>query len=591
MFVNFSSSKVNADYINLDKNKQKQTLKLNGLKVDTVSFSGIKKLTVIDDETRDKVAEKIRTATSGFRDLYDPANKNKNCLFSAPVIENITQATCAHYVDDAKAKNKKTYKNVIVGGDTRTTTAVMAKNITNQMLNNGFNVIRPKDDFIIPTPVLALAAKELQTNGILLSPSHNPWEETEPKSGNKYAYGGYNFITDQATVAPPAITKTIADNVALLGKNPDLNAKISDKKGKVEFYDFYKLYEKQLDKKVKIDWKSIKDANILIGYDGIEGTGSKYFPRLLADHGINLQVKMDSKKKGPNPTAANMQDVTDAVMNKQHENNLKVALSTDGDSDRFGVVDEKGAFISPTDVILLTAYHMVKNGRAEKGDGTLIRSHATSSVIDAFAENNGLNVLQTPVGFKYVGEEMLALEKGNKKYGPALVGGEESGGLTIKDHIPEKDGFIALFMMLELMAKEKKPLGEILKDIKETLPAFKVTRSDYSFGAKEENKDAFVNGFNEYFNGEKEEFGGMKIDLKKTKETDEELRSFNKKGDGLKIYFEDKSSILIRKSGTEPIAKVYFDIRGKDNEDAENKYAQLNETVKEIADRFEGKLK
>lgn len=590
MLVTFSSSLQGVNNVNYAKQKTAHTVKLYSLPVDTVSFTGNKDYS-LDRETSLQVSEKIRTSTSGYRALYDPSDKNKDCIFSKKIIRAITQAAAAHYAEGAK--KKPSYKDIIVGGDTRTTTSIMADIITKQMLENGFNVVRPKDDFIIPTPVLALAAKKLDTNGILLSPSHNPWMEVEPKSSESYAYGGYNFVTDEATVAPPAITHIFASNVEKLGLNQELNAKVSDKPGKVKYYDFYTTYKKHLDKEVKVDWDAIRKANILIGYDGIEGTGSRYFPRLLTDKKIPLQICMDTHKKGPNPTAENMKDVTEAVMKKDHSNNLRVALSTDGDSDRFGIVDEKGNFISPTDVILLTAYHMVKNGRAGKEGGTLIRSHATSSIIDAFADNNGLKVMQTPVGFKYVGEEMLALKKGDKKkgFGPALVGGEESGGLTIKDHIPEKDGFIALLMILELMAKEQKPVGEILKNIKDNLPVFKVTRSDYSFGAKNENKEAFVKEFGKFFNGEEQEIGGMKIDYEKTWETDKELRSFNEKGDGMKIYFEDQSSILIRKSGTEPIARVYFDIRGVDGKEAEEKYSKLNKAVEEIAQTYEGKRK
>jgi len=247
------------------------------------------------------------------------------------------------------------------------------------------------------------------------------------------------------------------------------------------------------------------------------------------------------------------------------------------------LIDENGNFINADDVLLLVLHHMIEN-RGNK-EGKVIRSQATSMQLDLLAEKNGLEVIQTPVGFKYIGEKILDLEKEGV---PTILAGEESGGGTIKGHIPEKDGYAILLMLLEMVAQEGKPVGQILKDVKKDLGAdFKLDRIDFSFN-NQEDKVGIVKEFEKFLTGEATEFAGVKVDLDKTLEEREKIKEFKKNGDGIKLYFEDGSAVLVRQSGTENLARVYIQARGENAEDAAKKFRQFEVAARELGDKYNG---
>jgi len=251
---------------------------------------------------------------------------------------------------------------------------------------------------------------------------------------------------------------------------------------------------------------------------------------------------------------------------KNYDSKLKIGLANDGDSDRFGVVDENGNFISANDVLLLAAYHLNKHKGYNNGN-PIIRSAATSSQLDLLADKLGLKVIVTPTGFKYIGEEMIELEKQGIK---PIICGEESGGLTIGGHIPEKDGFLATLLMAELMAYEKKPIGKILRHIKEDIIGTVVENSCTNYATPD--KFAFIGEFKQIFDdvvrGNRNSVFGMKVDAEKMKSEFAQMCKFKKGGDGVKIFFENGSSVLVRLSGTEDKARVYKEVYSKSPEEA-----------------------
>src|SRR6266498_3441615 len=145
-----------------------------------------------------------------------------------------------------------------------------------------------------------------------------------------------------------------------------------------------------------------------------------------------------------------MRAVRDSIRRRQAD----IGLGLDGDADRFGIVDKDGAWLTPNQILALTLYHLRKN---RGWTGAVVRTVATSHQVDAVAELLGVKVHETPVGFKYIGALMESE--------PIIVGGEESGGLSVKGHVPEKDGILACLLMAELVAMERKPLGQILKQL------------------------------------------------------------------------------------------------------------------------------
>ena len=208
-----------------------------------------------------------------------------------------------------------------------------------------------------------------------------------------------------------------------------------------------------------------------------------------------------------------------------------VGFANDGDSDRFGVINENGEYVSPNEIIAILLIHLKKH---KNFDGPLVKTVGASLLLNKTAEKLGVEVIETAVGFKHVGEAM-------RMYNP-IIGGEESGGLSIKGHIPEKDGILANLLILEAMAYENKSLVELQRDLYDFVGCrFYNDRIDRHLENVQEIKPVLE----EYKN--KTSIGNFKVKNIDTK-------------DGVKLYFDDNSSwMLVRPSGTEPLLRIYFE--------------------------------
>lgn len=543
---------------------------------DSVSFGNAVPIDVVE-----AAAKGLTAGTSGLRgEAYGK-------ILNEKLVRLMSKATSLFVHQKSSGQTPK----ILVGNDTRKFSKEMANVIAQEHSINGVDVY--KIDEPAATPAVALIAREKKVDlGYLLTPSHNPWAD-----------GGINMVTKDATIAPPSVTKLIGSIMIDIAKG-NITVHKSTKAGKITIIDAYKFYKGYLDvaknphtgeKLVDFDAiaKFSKENNLEIYYDSLNGTGQYYMPRLLEEHGIKLSGNLNTMTEGPNPTEKNLREMSSLM--KKSENRLKIGLSTDGDSDRFGILDENGNFISPNDTLLLVAHHLVKNKGCK--NGYMIRSLSTTLQLDAYAKQHGLDIIQTPVGFKYIGEKMLELEKEGKT---VVLGGEESGGATIGGHIPEKDGIIVLLQVLELMSKEKKPLSEILKDIKKSLgKEFIETQTAYKM--TEEAKEAFIGDFDKIFKAVKagktdesilQGLGKvLEIDSQRTVKEFKEMCEFKPDGDGVKLCFNDGSSLTIRKSGTEPIARVYYNILDDTSDGAQRKYQSLQSFVKQIADKHNAVVK
>ena len=517
------------------------------LPYDTVSFKG-RDEKLLSREDGLEAANKLRTSTSGYRAPYGEK-------FNDKFVYSLTQAL-------AQDMQKNGQTTTLVGGDTRQATKKYAPEIVDTFNSQGINVLVPhlsdaKKGEISPvaSPILALTTREYEIPlSVLLTASHNPWED-----------GGYNFLTSEGAVADDARVRPLTDNLEEITKNGKTKPKTTDYVGKKIYIDPYNIYKDYLDEKQFVDFEKIKDAGIDIFYEDFGGTGGYYFPKLMEDYGIKIKKALSSKTDGPNPIERNMKNLAREV--KSSNNPLKIGLANDGDSDRFGVIDENGNFVSVTDVLTLCAYHLIKN----KGmtSGTIIKNDATSNKLDAMAkyfndQGYDIDIEQTPVGFKFLGGKMLELENSEK---PAIIAGEESGGLTIRGHIPEKDGFLALSILLDLVATENKPLGEILSEINEKIDGDYHSNCVNMKFKTEEAKENALKHFEKYFEGDIRNIAGIDIDYEKTYEVDDHLREYKPGGDGLKFYLEDGSSVFVRKSGTEPVLRLYIDAISEESEE------------------------
>jgi phosphomannomutase len=202
-------------------------------------------------------------------------------------------------------------------------------------------------------------------------------------------------------------------------------------------------YFKQIRKLV--DFATIRKAKLKVAIELMYGTGRGYLDTLLAQAGARLILfddKIDPLLGGhhPEPNAEGMKAVSECIVNGK----ANLGLGLDGDADRFGIVDKDGSWLTPNQILALALYHLKKN---RGWTGAVVRTVPTSHQIDAVAAMLGVRVHETPVGFKYIGALMESE--------PIIVGGEESGGLSVKGHVPEKDGILACLLMAELVARKE----------------------------------------------------------------------------------------------------------------------------------------
>lgn len=420
--------------------------------------------------------------------------------------ENVTLATnaIAKYISDNFGLNKK----IIIGYDPRNMADVFSKLCADTLVQKGFSVLYSKK--VIPTPVLAYSAKHLDACAIMFTASHNP-----PK------YLGLKFIPDYAGPATSEITDEIVKNIG-----ESLENRID---GSFEYYDFSKDYFKHLE--TLIDFDRIKKAKIDIIFDGLYSATIGYFDKILKAHGIkfkSIHMKHDPNFGGgmPEPKPQYMQELIEMIKSKHGY----VGFANDGDGDRYGVIDENGNYVTPNEIMAILLLHLTKN----KGlKGSLVKTVGGSTLLDLMAQKTNTELVETAVGFKHVGEAM-------RKFNP-IIAGEDSGGLSIQGHIPEKDGILANLLILEAMAYEHKTLVQLQEDLYKFIGSkFYNDRIDSKLDTQEQVKEKLEKAEN-------------------LKELGEHKVVHINKIDGVKLYFDDGSWILVRPSGTEPLLRIYIE--------------------------------
>lgn len=467
---------------------------------------------------------KIVFGTDGWRGLIA-----KDFTFSN--VCKVTRAI-ATYLETAYSKERP----VLVSYDTRFLADEFARTAAEILADLGWNVKIVNRD--CPTPVIAYNAQHLNSAGALMfTASHNP-----------APYCGIKYIPDYAGPATKEITDTIVANIEgasdapPTGKNRD---KISTFDPKPDYLKF--LY-------TLIDVERIRSAKLKVKYDALYSTSRGYLDTVLQECGCDVETFhawRDVLFGGgmPEPKGEQLQGLIEAVK----KDGADLGLATDGDSDRFGVIDELGNVLTPNTILLLLARHLIKN----KGKtGAIVRTVATTHLLDNLAAKYGLQLYETAVGFKYVGEKMRETQ--------VLIGGEESGGLSIIGHIPEKDGILADMLVAEAIAYEGKPLSQIVEEVLSEVggPLYNL-RLDLHLN--DAHKAAVLDSFTK--NPPKEIVGiGVKEIGRK---------------DGIKLYLEDGGWVLLRPSGTEPLMRVYMETNSPE------KQARVAEYMQEVIAKLE----
>lgn len=411
---------------------------------------------------------------------------------------------------------------VIVGHDTRFLAREFALAVCEVLAASGLEPLLCDRD--TPTPVIAYAIRRRKAvGGINMTASHNPPE-----------YQGLKFSLASGAPATPDVTKQIESEIAKLqSENFSFNAAVIGTY-KCQTFNPQPDYFKQLHR--LIDFSVLRKAKLRLALDFSYGTAHGYLDKLFESVGAKITLFHNERNPlfgghHPEPNAENMAAVSKFVRGGK----AQLGLGTDGDADRFGIVDQDGTWLTPNQVLALALYHLKKN---RGWTGAVVRTVPTSHQVDAVAELLGVKVHETPVGFKYIGALMESE--------PIIVGGEESGGLSVKGHVPEKDGILACLLMAELVATEKKSLGKILRELSKQIGEFYSDRINVSFAP--EKKDVLLAKLAAGLPA----IGAFPVEKFITT-------------DGYKFLLPNREWVAFRASGTEPLIRCYLEAKSKAN--------------------------
>jgi phosphomannomutase len=407
---------------------------------------------------------------------------------------------------------------VVIGRDTRMFSEDFSREIAEVLAASGVRTLLASAD--APTPAVAWSVLEARAlGGVVLTASHGPAQ-----------LSGVKWLPFWGGPATPEVTEDIERRLALV-THQTIRSMAYDKAvrdGWIVVKDLRPGYERQLRKLV--DLKRLKTARLKVAVDSMHGAVRGYLRPILEESGLEtpgLREERDVLFGGrpPEPTPENLSELAGLMRKKR----LDLGLACDGDGDRFGILDAGGEWVPANDVLGLALHHLV----AHKGmKGGVARNLMTSHFVDAVAKQHGLRVRETPVGFRHVGDLLRS--------GDFILGGEESAGLSIGGHVPERDGILACLLMAELVACEGKPLAKIREALFKKVGAFHNTRVDFHLESTSDAKDL---ADRLALKPPLELAGGSVWRIDQT--------------DGFKFILKDGRWLGLRLSGTEPVARLY----------------------------------
>jgi phosphoglucomutase len=400
---------------------------------------------------------------------------------------------------------------IIVGYDTRFFSPEFAQACATVLQTHGCRVLLCGEP--TPTPAIAHAIIHGKLDGgVNITASHNPAQ-----------YNGLKFSGPEGGPALPEVTKDIEKRAAAIQEESAPRGN----ENKFESVDPRVPYFDQLRRMIRFDvLQKLKGSFV---FDAVHGCGAGWLDRILTDHGISnaaIRTKRDVlfDGTGPDPSEENLAPLKTAVLEKK----VLAGLATDGDADRFGILDGDGSFISPNHILGLLFDYLLETRGYKLGAS---RSVATTHLLDAVAQHHGVQVYETPVGFKYVGP-LLREDK-------IALGGEESAGLTIRGHLPEKDGILACLLVAEMIAARQAPLARQLRDLFQ-----RVGREFWPVRLNLHLSDDAQARLPERLKADFKDFAGRRV-------------TRTNRIDGLQLTFDDGEWLLMRPSGTEPLVRIY----------------------------------
>ncbi|HEX8707132.1 MAG TPA: phosphoglucomutase/phosphomannomutase family protein [Pyrinomonadaceae bacterium] len=445
----------------------------------------------------------IRFGTSGWRAIIADE-------FTFTGVRQVTRAIC----EQLRASGQGDGSLIIVGYDTRFLGEQFAAECVREISARKFRAFLCSHP--VPTPTISHAIRSTgAVGGINFTASHNPPE-----------YNGMKFSTADGAPALPDITKQVEQLVGWIQQRGAERSQSPVTEGGSESYDPRPAYLADLGSKINFDL--LARAGGRYAYDPLWGTGRGYLDEALRAHGLEVETIHDWRDvmfggRSPEPEASHLDELREAVA----RGSCVLGLATDGDADRFGVLDADGTFITPNQLIALLFDYLAESRGWTEG---VARSVATSHLVDRVAEARGLALYETPVGFKFIGE-LINEDK-------IILGGEESAGLSIKGHYPEKDGILACLLAAEAVAARGASLSEQLENLYGRVGRLESGRVGVRLTPE------IAASLPEKLKQEPTVIGGRRI-------------ARTNRIDGVKFIFEDGSWLLMRPSGTEPVVRVY----------------------------------
>jgi phosphomannomutase len=463
-------------------------------------------------EKNNTVHDEIRFGTDGWRGII----KND---FTLRNIERITQAYSDFLNSSRKEKAKSDRRKspspkplaVIVGYDNRQLSLEAAEKIISVLAGNHISGVL--FDEPMPTPIISWSVRHTGAiGGIIVTASHNPPE-----------FNGIKIKSAEGRSTPPVITDSIE---SLIDKN-HIRFQVKPQNHPEKLNEVLESYREQICRLV--DLQRIRDFDGSVVVDSMHGTGNRWIEEFIRGgklRGKTIRAEPDANFGGvnPEPTDYNLGALRSEVRNTRSI----IGLATDGDADRFGAVNEKGETMTMHHAVPLLLLHLLRNRKME---GEIVATFSQSVILKRIAEAFGLRFRETPIGFKYIAELMLEND--------ILIGAEESGGVGIKNHIPERDGILNSLLFLESVIYSGKTPSKMVSDLQREFGAFYYARSDTAL-LPERGKEFIAR------------LSAKPLDrLAGEKVTGVETL------DGLKLTFKDQSWVLFRQSGTEPVLRIY----------------------------------
>ena len=383
-------------------------------------------------------SEPVKFGTDGWRGIIADTYTFEN-------VKRVALATAKVFKNHPKIKN-----GIVVGYDTRFLSQQFAETVA--VVFGGQNIKTFLTSTFVTTPTISLLSRDLNCAlGVMITASHNP-----------AIYNGYKLKDEYGgSMSPDEIAKIEEElkNIKEVTSSKDIQELVND--GVIEYYDGNEYYKNYL--RNKIDTEKIAKAGLKVIYDAMYGAGQNIINKFIDITQLHGEINPSFGKSAPEPVQKNLSEICGDIKS----GNYDVGIVTDGDADRIAIIDEKGEFLDAQKTFALLLKYLFEE---KKLTGKVVRGFSTSELIKKYCEKNNIELITVPIGFKHISKIMIEDD--------VMIGAEESGGIGIKGHLPERDGIYNGMLYLELLAGFGKSISELKKELDDEFGKYFYQRND-----------------------------------------------------------------------------------------------------------------